>query len=264
MKTYHQQNRKRGSSKALVLVVFIVLSLVGVDYVSGGKVRGVVRIAVEPVVYMYTAIMHFSTKSIGHIYKKSALLEENTKLRSEIAELSSVHEVNKTLESEVVALRNITDGVLKSDSVVVRILSIKGMGLYGTILIENVANTVSVGDIIRALGGGALGIVDSVDGSVATGVLFSAPNKKTEVRIGEKGITAEVLGRGGKNMLMTLPRDVEVVLGDVITAREFGGYVIGIVGDITMSDSDAFKIVRVLLIADPSTMQFVITEHDAK
>lgn len=104
----------------------------------------------------------------------------------------------------------------------------------------------------------AIGYIESAHKKTSTASLFSAPNHTfIGVFSGTTTTHVEITGHGGGTMQATVPRDVDVAVGDTVTLPTFKTYVIGIVASIEVSPEDAFKTVFIRTPKNINTVRFV-------
>jgi hypothetical protein len=72
-------------------------------------------------------------------------------------------------------------------------------------------------------------------------VLYSSAEQITNVTIGPENISAEAEGIGGGNFKIFLPRDVPVEIGELIVVPALHSDILGVVGMVRSSPSDALK-----------------------
>ncbi|MEX2010560.1 MAG: rod shape-determining protein MreC [Parcubacteria group bacterium] len=71
--------------------------------------------------------------------------------------------------------------------------------------------------------------------------LFTTSGERTDAIFERGNIPVELRGRGGGNFIFTLPRDAVAEVGDRILSSYTDGRLIGVVGDIEVTSTDAFK-----------------------
>jgi len=140
---------------------------------------------------------------------KKTLLEENTILKNTIAEMSA-HTINyATVLDENTKLKEILSRKESSTNfIVAAILAKPNQSLYDTLLIDSGSSLgVSVGDTVFALGDVPIGKIAEVTPLTAKVILFSTSGEKTEVVLSGKDTFFQIIGRGGGNFEMIVPRD---------------------------------------------------------
>lgn len=120
------------------------------------------------------------------------------------------------------------------------ILGKPDQSLYDTLVIDlGGADGVKVGDMIYALGNVPLGKVEMVYDHSAKVVLFSNSDQKTQVFV--KGTSLELVGRGGGNFEMILPRDVVMEKGEQAVLPGITTHVVAVVETAISDPRDSFQ-----------------------
>ncbi len=181
--------------------------------------------------------------SIGTAFSfKSSLVKENEDLRQKLAEnnalilnYDSVLDENNKIK-ETLGRKND-----KTNMLLGVILSKPNQSPYDTLIIDVGANNgVVVGDLVFALGNVPIGQIFEVYASSAKVVLFSNSGEKTEVVVGIKDAFIEMVGRGGGNFEMILPRDFVLEVGSNVTLPGITPYVVAKVETIISDPRDSF------------------------
>lgn len=227
------------------IVVFIILFYFrlnifnGLSYVSQGFFR--------PVLVVGNNVGE-KFKSVGSYFvSKNSLFLENKNLKSQILEsdadranyFSVVDENNKLKET-------LGRKDLKANMILASILVKPNQSLYDTLVIDiGTEQGVKTGNIVFAFGNIPIGRVDSVYKNFSKVILFSNTGEKTQAIISGKpastsaslggNIFIELIGRGGGNFEMILPRELTLVKGDQVVLPGINPYVLAVV-QTTISD----------------------------
>jgi cell shape-determining protein MreC len=105
-----------------------------------------------------------------------------------------------------------------------------------------------------------LGTIDSLSGTTAIGMLFSSPKVQTVARLERSNYDVTVVGVGGGNMVVEVPKEIETALGDKVLYPSFHNRVIGIIRDITLDDRDANKKLYITLPTNMLTLDHIYVE----
>lgn len=98
----------------------------------------------------------------------------------------------------------------------------------------------------------AVGSVTTVLDHTAIVTRFSASGFSNDVLLGATStVHANLQGIGSGTMVITVPRDIETTIGDIVTLPSFKTYTIGTVVSIEVAPEDAFKL---LFITSPVNM----------
>jgi cell shape-determining protein MreC len=121
------------------------------------------------------------------------------------------------------------------------ILAKSSQSIYDTLVVDaGIKQEVKVGSIVFALGNVPIGRVAEVYSNSSKIILFSNSGEKTQVIIPGKDIFMELVGRGGGNFEMILPRDLVLQKGDQVTMPGINPYVLAIVETIISDPRNPF------------------------
>ncbi len=124
----------------------------------------------------------------------------------------------------------------------VHVVSKPNQSVYDTILVSSGTDDgLVVGQSVFVNEFSLIGVIDHVEKNTAVALLFSSPGYKTFARLERTGYDVTVVGRGGGNMIVEVPKEVETALGDRLLYPALDNKVIGIIRDITLDDRDANK-----------------------
>ena len=194
-------------------------------------------------------------KNLGAYFtSKSSLLSENENLKSQILESQADRANYSSVLAENISLKEILGRKdEKAKMILSAILSKPNQSPYDTLVIDVGANQgIGVGDTIFALGNIPIGRVSDVYPSSSKVILFSNSGEKIQVEFGKParnasgiadaggGISLDLIGRGGGNFEMVMPRDLTLVKGDQVVLPGIKPYVVGIVETIISDPRDPF------------------------
>lgn len=203
-------------------------------------------------------------RSIGGYFTfKSSLMSENDRLLAELQEMSArvtnynvVLDENNKLKAD---LERRSEASRSEKMVLSAILSKPNQSPYDTIIIDIGTNkNISVGDVVFALGGVPIGKIDSVFPFSSKVVLFSNSGQKTEAIVTDKDMYMSLVGRGGGNFEMVLPRDSTIKEGDVATLPGLVPHVVAVVGSIISDPRESF--VKALLYSPVNIQEIKFVE----
>ncbi len=223
-------------------------------------------------------------KNFGsYFYFKNSLYKENVDLKSKL----DVDRADRANYDSVVAENNDLKNILgrKNEKVpmtLAAILSKPNQSLYDTLVVDaGTIEGIKVGDIVFAGGNVPVGRIAEVYKNSSKVILFSNSGEKTQVvitpslnsppkgetnsnspsplgRVREGSIFMELVGRGGGNFEMILPRDFVVQKGDQVILPGITPYVVGIVQTIISDPRDSFQ--KALLTAPVNIQELKFVE----
>lgn len=173
---------------------------------------------------------------------KSVLSKENQNLQTQLNEAQLQMLNYDSLLEENIKLKEVLGRKDKNDLLLANILSKPNQSLYDTVLIDvGLADSVSVGDTVFALGNIPLGKVSQVFERSAKVNLFSSWKEKTEVVLPNSDVFMQMVGRGGGNFEMILPRDFELEKGEQVVLPGAHPYLVAVVETIISDPRDSYK-----------------------
>ncbi len=145
----------------------------------------------------------------------------------------------------------------KLNLVLAAILGKPNQSIYDTMIVDVGTNqNIKTGNTVYALGNIPIGRVDTVYEKTAKVILFSASGEKNQVTI--KDVSFELVGRGGGNFEMTLPRDAVMQKGDQALLPGINSFVVAIVETVISDPRDSFQ--KALLVTPTNIEQLRYVE----
>ena len=124
----------------------------------------------------------------------------------------------------------------KATMVLGAILSKPNQSPYDTLIIDaGTAQGIKVADIVFADGAVPIGRVAEANANSSKVILFSNPGESTEVTVSGQSTSVQLVGRGGGNFEISLPKDSALAQGTQVTLPGINDYVIAIT-QTTISD----------------------------
>lgn len=181
-------------------------------------------------------------REVSHWFSsKSALAEENRFLRERVEWLEDEARIASVYRRENSDLKKALGDEREGEELVLGVvIAHPNISPYDTLIATIPSETqLSVGELALALPHSAIGTILSLEEGYATIGLFSAPNRETQVFVGDAEIPALLVGRGGGNFRIKLPKDANVIKGDLVVLAEDVSRVIGVVGAIEPGDDSS-------------------------
>ncbi|OGI58358.1 hypothetical protein A3C60_00640 [Candidatus Nomurabacteria bacterium RIFCSPHIGHO2_02_FULL_37_45] len=197
--------------------------------------------------------------------KNSLYLEnKNLKIQSSI-DKTMMSNYNSVL-TENISLKEILGRKSeKSSMILAAILSKPNQSLYDTLVIDVGTNKgIHVGEMVFALGNVPMGRVAETYPNSSKVILFSSKGEKTQGVVSEKNIFMEVVGRGGGNFEMILPRDLALLKRDQVVLPGIIPHVLGVVATIISDPRDPFQKALLVSPVNIQELKFVEVEVSAK
>ena len=201
---------------------------------------------------------------VGSIFvSKNSIYNENENLKSQLERDRAEMADYNSLQAENTSLKEIlgrTDE--KTAMILAAILGKPNQSPYDTLIIDvGTKDKVAVGETVFALGNVPIGRVSVVYQNSSKVVLLSNPGEKIQAVVSGKNIFMDVVGRGGGNFEMVLPRDFMPVKGDQVVLPGITPYVLGIVETIISDPRDPF--VKALLVSPVNVQELKFVEVES-
>jgi len=204
--------------------------------------------AATPILKSGTGIENAISDNLPMLSTKTALVSENRELKNKLAEVNA-----KLLTYELILKENKNLKILMGRNeeeigLLSTVLARPNQTPYDTMIIDVGRNKgVEVGDEVLVFNQIAIGTIKEVYEHTAKVVMFSAPGEKINVFIGLDDIPAEATGRGAGNFEISLPKQVEVFEGDIVTAPRLNIKAFGTIDHIELSPGGSFQKILIKL-----------------
>ena len=186
----------------------------------------------------------------AYFSSKSALERENEKLWSQLVRSEARMADYQIIVRENESLKEILSRQPEDKKfILAAVLAKPGVSPYDTLLLDlGAKDGAIIGNLIFAEGDIPIGRLTSVTSDTAKAILFSSTRERTPVIVpsssipaGESNLFLEIIGRGGGNFEMILPRDFTLVRGDRVVLPGLRSYAVAIVETILSDPRDSFK-----------------------
>ncbi len=187
----------------------------------------------------------------AYFLSKDNLYQNNLDLKSDLESYhAQIANYNTLLADDATLKEMLGRKDIKANTILATILSKPNKSAYDTLVIDIGSNHgIKVGSTVLSLGytiqGEPIGVVpigkvSDVYNSSSKVILFSSSGEHTQVVTSEKDVYAEVVGRGGGNFEMVLPKGSTMQKGDQVVLPGINSYIVGIVQTILSDPRDAF------------------------
>jgi cell shape-determining protein MreC len=237
---------KRKKFLNIVLGVFVLIILFYFRSGIFGGLGSVGQILFRPILIVGNNIGE-KFKSVGSYFvSKNYLYNQNQKLQAEVdfnnarnSNYDSVVVENASLKE---ILGRISQGPSLRKMILGVILSKPNQSVYDTLVIDvGTKQGLQIGDMVFALGDVPIGRISDIFSNSSKVILFSNAGEKTQAVVSGRDIFLEVVGRGGGNFEMILPRDLILQKGDQVVLSGLHPYLLAIVQTIISDLRDPFQ-----------------------
>lgn len=155
-------------------------------------------------------------------------------------------------------LLNLVGRKQKTNIVVASVLTRPPQTPYDVIIIDAGSNeSVTIGSEVSLPEGPILGIISEVFPKNAKVKLYSASGQETNAVLERNNIPVILVGTGGGNFRLSLPRDIAVEKGDRILSSDITARHLATVGEISVEPTDSFQEVLAQSPTNIFTLRFV-------
>jgi cell shape-determining protein MreC len=243
-KTYHRN--KKTTSRRVVYAGGGILFLLVIGFFFSSA-SSIVRDMSSPFLNVGGALSRasasvFSSFFLGDAGARIATLEnENEELRLSFEEV----EEEKNRYGAMLGRYGITAG--DEGVVFAGVLVAPPRSLYDTIVIDAGSRAgISQGAYVYVSHDRFIGSVVAVSLSTSLVELVSSPGNTVDVVFGtDHSVRAEAHGKGDGNLTVMLPRDVDIVEGEVVFLPGFSGAILGTVDVVETTPNDPFQEIRI-------------------
>lgn len=210
MSQFNTQNRKRSRRPMLVGGV--------VGIVAIGIIWLIVRSLSARII---TSVPTVTGDQVSHAFlSKRALMSRVTELETTIASYDAQLSNLALLEHENAALKAELGRGIEPKGKLAHVLTEPNRSFYDTLIIDGGSDSgIHEGQIAYAFDSVALGTISAVTPTTATVLLYSAPERETPGTSVGTDVTVTLIGRGGGEYEVRMPRDVRFEVGGMIAQQ---------------------------------------------
>lgn len=249
-------NKKIKRNKFFKYIFFIII-LFFLIYFRYGIFNGLSYISstiFHPILILGNNISNKLSNAGSYFYSKNSLFLENQDLKLKLTEQEArISNYNSILDENLKIKEAFGRKNGKANMILANILSKPNKSIYDTLIIDlGGKNGMLPGQKVFAFGNVPIGRIAEVYANSAKILLFSSPGETTEVIISGRDSFMQLIGRGGGNFEMILPRDFVVEVGVEVVLPGITPYVVGKVQTIISDPRDSFQ---KALLASPVNIQ---------
>ena len=254
---------KKIKRKKFFKVAFGVVVLIILLYFRSGILNGFSYISHElfrPVLILGNKLGE-KVKSLNSFFiSKNSLYLENENLKSQLNENEARISNYNSIVTENINLKEILGRKnAKAMMILSAILSKPNQSIYDTLVIDvGTKQGIKIGNTVFALGNVPIGRVSLVYDNSSKVVLFSSAGEKTQAVISGQDVFLELVGRGGGNFEMMMPKDFSLQKGDQVVMPGLNPHVLAVVETIISDLRDPFT--KALLISPVNIQELKFVE----
>ncbi len=253
--TYTLDKQKRNKKVRNTFFVIFIFLLIFYFNNSLAKILGsFTHIILKPVLAIGSNMNTRIHNINSYFISKNTLLKENDLLKNQSLELESKFANYQSLENENQSLKELLGRLGENHQyILATILAKPNITLFDTLVLDIGGDKgVAVGDIVFAYGNIPLGKVSEVYTKTSKVTLFTNPGEKTNAVISSTNTYVDLIGRGGGNFEIILPRDFTLSEGENVLLPDLNNYLIA---KVVSTISDARDSYQKALLISPVNIQ---------
>jgi cell shape-determining protein MreC len=178
----------------------------------------------------------------SYLKSKNKLQNENIELRNKLDE-SNLQILSTTIyKDENKKLKEILGRKEHAGMVLAQILSKPNKSPYDIIVVDvGSVDGITVGQKVVAKGSVPIGEIAEVGKKNSKAKLYSTPGTITEALFEGSQIDLDLKGTGSGGFEITIPKDVEVHVGQAILSKQIYSHIIALVSGVVSTEHDSYK-----------------------
>ncbi len=263
MKTIYPLKSKqtRRISRKLIFPILFFLILSAFFYLFPNGARTFLYKTSVPIWFVRDGSISQLQNIKNYFVTKGQLIEDKEFLEKTIEELNLRQVDYDQLVLENQDLRESLDSNYVKERVIANILSKPPRSPYDTFIIDVGEDSgVKIGNKVFASDKVIVGQIKELVSDYSIVELYSNSGVKPEVTVQRTGATFTLTGHGGANFVLDIPKDTDVVWGDVFTFPHTRDPVLGLVYYIDENSQSAFKTVYIKMPGNVFSLQRVYVE----
>ena len=225
---YRQDKVKKNSLLKIIATIIVLFFVIFFYNTFFYGLSSAFHYIARPIFSFSHSVGNSISNTRSYFYSKKSLYKENEDLKMKILEKDAILSNYNTILDENFKLKeDFGRKNIVGSMVLASVLSKPSHSVYDTIIIDIGKNeNIKKGDMVYAYASVPIGRVSDVYDTTAKVVLFSTSGEKTEVVVGGSDVQMSLIGRGGGNFEMIVPRDFELAEGTEVHLPSINPYVV--------------------------------------
>lgn len=247
-----REKRGRGFFKSAFIGLCIILVLASIILFAPSFFTGTFMTASVPFWKTSNTLESEATANLGFFRSKMALVSENLALKESIKDLTLQQIGFSALKDEYASLKSILGRETPQGFILAGVLVRPPQAPYDNLIIDaGLEEGIRVGDVVFASDVIVLGTVVEVFEHTSKVELYSTAGKTISGFISRTNTHVDIVGRGGGDFEVSIPRDIVVTETDIFVTSGVSGFVIAGVKAIDSRPTDS---VQKVLAQSPANM----------
>ena len=259
---YHLKNKpKLKYSWKVISVVFLFFLLSSLLHLFPNVMRDIGFTFAKPLWIASGAVKKTSAKISNLFVFKSTLISKNLSLEDELSILRLKEIDYNVLSKENQDLKNQLGRKDNVHRIISYVLSKPPNSPYDIFVIDvGSSDGVNLGNKVYLSDNVIIGLISSVTAYTSLVELLSSGNKKQEVILSRTGASFTLLGRGGGNLELEVPKDTDILWGDAFMYPNISPSLVGTVYYIDTNSQSSFKKIYLRVPGNVFSTKYVFIE----
>ncbi|HEY4509033.1 MAG TPA: rod shape-determining protein MreC [Candidatus Paceibacterota bacterium] len=261
---YPLRNKPKHPNRApiiSVVVLFLIFCLSG--FLFPNTLRSGLYSLSRPLWFLGGGVSSSFSKVKEFFVFRNNLISRNLSLEDQVMHLELKQVDYETLQKENQDLKSQLGRSDSSSHIISRVLSRPPQSPYDTFVIDvGLSDGVTVGSKVYISDSIIIGLVAEVTPHTSLVQLFSTGNRKQESTLLRTGASFVLEGLGGANFKLDVPKDADVLWGDVFVYPSLSSSVISAVYYIDTNSQSAFKTIYLRTPINVFSSQWVFVEKN--
>ncbi len=240
---YPLKSKPRRESRGKLIVAGVLFCVLAVcAYVFPNGLRTAMYTISRPVWLVRDTIASSASSIKNFFVFKNTLIIRTASLEEELSTLKLKQADYEIVVKENEELKNQLGRTKDATRVIARVLSKPPQSPYDTLIIDiGSKEGVTKGDKVFLAGNVILGFVTDITPHSSVVSLFSTGSQKQSAVLERTGATYELMGKGGANLQVEVPRDADILWGDTFVYPDLSPAIIGTVYFIDTTSQSSLK-----------------------
>ncbi len=259
---YHLKSKPKHEHRFRnVVVVLFFLFLSALVYLFPNGIRTASHTVAQPI-WLMSDVVTRPFISIKEFFRfKSSLVAQKLSLESELSTLKLKETDYDIVVKENQDLKNELGRKADVPRTIAYVLSRPPQSPYDTLVIDAGSNdNIAAGDTVYLSNSVIVGSVTGVTSNTSVVQLFSAASNKQDATLSRTGASFALTGSGGANFQLEVPKDTDILLGDVFTYPGISSSVVANVYYIDTDSKGSFKTVYLRVPGNVFSAKYVFLE----
>lgn len=261
---YLLKSKPKNDSLGKIIAVIILFCLLALsEFFFGNNIRSISHTVAKPLWSVSKLATQPFSKIKGFFMFKSSLISKNLAQEDELLSLRLKKIDYEVLSKEFDDLKNQLGREGDTPRKISRVLSRPPLSPYDTFVIDiGSEEGISLGSRVYISENIIVGLVKNVTPHTSLVELFSNGDTEQEATLSRTGSSFILKGQGGGNLKLEVPKDADILWGDVFLYPKFSPAMIGSVYYIDENSQNSFKQVYIRVPGNIFSNKYVFVESN--